>query len=158
MVKAQIHAGGRGKAGGVKVCTSRDEAIAAAHAMFGKVLVTHQTGPAGREVRRVYLEEGADIAHEYYLGAVVDRESGRVALIASREGGVEIEAVAAETPEAIVTVPVDPASGLSAPSRSPASPSASAFPASRRRQRAGSGARSTTRCSAPMRAWSRSTP
>ena len=91
VVKAQIHAGGRGKAGGVKVCSARDEAIAAARVMFGKVLVTHQTGPAGREVRRVYLEEGADIAHEYYLGAVVDRESGRVALIASAEGGVEIE-------------------------------------------------------------------
>ena len=112
VVKAQIHAGGRGKAGGVKVCTGRDEAIAAARAMFGRVLVTHQTGPGGSEVRRVYLEEGADIAHEYYLGAVVDRESGRVALIASAEGGVEIEAVAAENPEAIVTVPVDPASGF----------------------------------------------
>ncbi|MCY4406573.1 MAG: ADP-forming succinate--CoA ligase subunit beta [Rhodospirillaceae bacterium] len=112
VVKAQIHAGGRGKAGGVKVCTGRDEAVAAAQAMFGKVLVTHQTGPAGREVRRVYLEDGADIAHEYYLGAVVDRESGCVALIASREGGVEIEAVAAENPQAIVTVPIDPASGF----------------------------------------------
>ena len=112
VVKAQIHAGGRGKAGGVKVCSGRDEAVAAAQAMFGKVLVTHQTGPAGREVRRVYLEEGADIAHEYYLGAVVDRESGCVALIASREGGVEIEAVAAENPQAIVTVPIDPASGF----------------------------------------------
>ena len=112
VVKAQIHAGGRGKAGGVKVCTDRDEAVAAAQAMFGKVLVTHQTGPAGREVRRVYLEDGADIAHEYYLGAVVDRESGCVALIASREGGVEIEAVAAENPHAIVTVPIDPASGF----------------------------------------------
>ena len=112
VVKAQIHAGGRGKAGGVEVCTNRDEAIAAAQAMFGKVLITHQTGASGREVRRVYLEEGADIAHEYYLGAVVDRESGRVALIASREGGVEIEAVAAETPDAIVTVPIDPAGGF----------------------------------------------
>ncbi len=112
VVKAQIHAGGRGKAGGVKVCKDRDEAITAARAMFGKVLVTHQTGPAGREVRRVYLEDGADIAHEYYLGAVVDRESGRVALIASAEGGVEIETVAAENPQAIVAVPVDPASGF----------------------------------------------
>ena len=112
VVKAQIHAGGRGKAGGVKVCTEREEAVETARAMFGKVLVTHQTGPAGREVRRVYLEEGASIAHEYYLGAVVDRESGRIALIASREGGVEIEAVAAENPKAIVTVPVDPASGF----------------------------------------------
>ena len=112
VVKAQIHAGGRGKAGGVKVCTSREAAIEAARAMFGTVLVTHQTGPAGREVRRVYLEEGADIAHEYYLGAVVDRESGRVALMASAEGGVDIEEVAARSPDAIVTVAVDPASGF----------------------------------------------
>ena len=112
VVKAQIHAGGRGKAGGVKVCGGRDEAVAAARAMFGTVLVTHQTGPGGREVRRVYLEEGAAIAHEYYLGAVVDRESGRVALMASRQGGVDIERVAAENPEAIVTVAVDPASGF----------------------------------------------
>ena len=112
VVKAQIHAGGRGKAGGVKVCGGRDEAVAAARGMFGTVLVTHQTGPGGREVRRVYLEEGAAIAHEYYLGAVVDRESGRVALMASRQGGVDIETVAAENPEAIVTVAVDPASGF----------------------------------------------
>ena len=112
VVKAQIHAGGRGKAGGVKVCTGRDEAVAAARAMFGAVLVTHQTGPGGREVRRVYLEEGAAIAHEYYLGAVIDRESGRVALMASAEGGMDIETVAAESPEAIVTVAVDPASGF----------------------------------------------
>ena len=112
VVKAQIHAGGRGKAGGVKVCSGRDEAVAAARAMFGTVLVTHQTGPGGREVRRVYLEEGAAIAHEYYLGAVVDRESGRVALMASRQGGVDIETVAAGNPEAIVTVAVDPASGF----------------------------------------------
>ena len=114
VVKAQIHAGGRGKAGGVKVCASRADAVAAARAMFGRVLVTHQTGPAGRAVRRVYLEEGASIAREYYLGAVVDRESGRVALMASRKGGVDIETVAAENPEAIVTVAVDPASGFSA--------------------------------------------
>ncbi len=112
VVKAQIHAGGRGKAGGVKVCTSRDEAVETARGMFGRVLVTHQTGPAGRAVRRVYLEEGAAIAHEYYLGAVVDRESGRVALMASRQGGVDIEEVAARSPEAIVTVTVDPASGF----------------------------------------------
>ena len=112
VVKAQIHAGGRGKAGGVKVCASRADAVAAARAMFGTVLVTHQTGPGGRAVRRVYLEEGAAIAHEYYLGAVVDRESGRVALMASRQGGVDIETVAAENPQAIVTVAVDPASGF----------------------------------------------
>ena len=112
VVKAQIHAGGRGKAGGVKVCASRADAVAAARAMFGTVLVTHQTGPAGRAVRRVYLEEGASIAREYYLGAVVDRESGRVALMASRQGGVDIETVAAENPAAIATVAVDPASGF----------------------------------------------
>ena len=112
VVKAQIHAGGRGKAGGVKVCASRADAVAAARAMFGRVLVTHQTGPAGRAVRRVYLEEGASIAREYYLGAVVDRESGRVALMASRQGGVDIETVAAENPAAIATVAVDPASGF----------------------------------------------
>ena len=112
VVKAQIHAGGRGKAGGVKVCASRADAVAAARAMFGTVLVTHQTGPGGRAVRRVYLEEGAAIAREYYLGAVVDRESGRVALMASRQGGVDIETVAAENPQAIVTVAVDPASGF----------------------------------------------
>ena len=112
VVKAQIHAGGRGKAGGIKVCTSRGEAVETARAMFGRVLVTHQTGPAGRAVRRVYLEEGAAIAHEHYLGAVVDRESGRVALMASRQGGVDIEEVAARSPEAIVTVTVDPASGF----------------------------------------------
>ncbi len=114
VVKAQIHAGGRGKAGGVKVCTSRDEALAEARAMFGKVLVTHQTGASGKAVHRVYLEEGSDIAHEFYLSAVVDRESGRVALIASREGGVDIEEVAAQTPEKIVTVTIDPASGFQA--------------------------------------------
>ena len=112
VVKAQIHAGGRGKAGGVKVCASRADAVAAARAMFGTVLVTHQTGPVGRAVRRVYLEEGASIAREYYLGAVVDRESGRVALMASRQGGVDIETVAAENPAAIATVAVDPASGF----------------------------------------------
>ena len=112
VVKAQIHAGGRGKAGGVKVCASRADAVAAARAMFGTVLVTHQTGPVGRAVRRVYLEEGASIAREYYLGAVVDRESGRVALMASCQGGVDIETVAAENPAAIATVAVDPASGF----------------------------------------------
>ncbi len=112
VVKAQIHAGGRGKAGGVKVCESRRAAVDAARSLFGKVLVTHQTGPAGRAVKRVYLEEGAAIAHEYYLGAVLDRESGRVALMASRRGGVDIEAVAAESPEAIVSLAVDPATGF----------------------------------------------
>jgi len=112
VVKAQIHAGGRGKAGGVQLAKSLDEVGRHAGALLGKTLVTHQTGPAGREVKRLYIEEGCDIATELYLGAVVDRQSGRVALMASTEGGVEIEKVAAETPEKIVTVTVDPATGL----------------------------------------------
>lgn len=90
VVKAQIHAGGRGKAGGVKLCNSAEEAVAAAEGMFGQVLVTHQTGPAGKEVRRVFIEDGCDIANELYVGAVIDRASGRVAFMASSEGGVEI--------------------------------------------------------------------
>jgi succinyl-CoA synthetase beta subunit len=114
VVKAQIHAGGRGKAGGVKLCKSAGEAVATAQAMFGKVLVTHQTGPAGKEVRRVYIEEGRDIASELYVGAVIDRTSGRVAFMASSEGGVEIEQVAAESPEKIITVTIDPATGCQA--------------------------------------------
>ena len=111
VIKAQIHAGGRGKAGGVKVCTSAEQATAEAKAMFGKVLVTHQTGPQGKEVGRIYIEEGCDIATELYLGAVLDRATGRVAIMASREGGVEIEEVAANSPEKIITVAIDPASG-----------------------------------------------
>jgi len=114
VVKAQIHAGGRGKAGGVKLCKSAEDAVATAEGMFGQVLVTHQTGPAGKEVGRVYIEEGCDIATELYLGAVIDRNSGRVAFMASSEGGVEIETVAAETPEKIITVTIDPASGCQA--------------------------------------------
>ncbi|MDA1355468.1 MAG: ADP-forming succinate--CoA ligase subunit beta [Proteobacteria bacterium] len=111
VVKAQIHAGGRGKAGGVKICKSAEEAVATAQGMFGKVLVTHQTGPAGKEVRRVFIEEGCDIANELYVGAVIDRTTGRVAFMASSEGGVEIEQVAEATPEKIITVTIDPASG-----------------------------------------------
>ena len=112
VVKAQIHAGGRGKAGGVKIARSLDEVESLADEMLGKVLVTHQTGPEGKEVQRLYIEEGCDIAREIYLGAVVDRGSGRVAIMASTEGGIEIERVAAETPEKIVTVTIDPASGM----------------------------------------------
>ena len=111
VVKAQIHAGGRGKAGGVKLCKSADEAVTTAEGMFGQVLVTHQTGPAGKEVNRVYIEEGCDIANELYVGAVIDRGTGRVAFMASSEGGVEIEQVAADTPEKIITVTIDPSSG-----------------------------------------------
>ncbi|MBM3482858.1 MAG: ADP-forming succinate--CoA ligase subunit beta [Alphaproteobacteria bacterium] len=111
VVKAQIHAGGRGKAGGVKLCKTAEDAKREATAMFGKTLVTPQTGPGGRVVKRVYVEKGSDIAHELYCALLVDRGSGRVAVIASTEGGVEIEKVAHDTPEKIVTVPIDPATG-----------------------------------------------
>ena len=112
VVKAQIHAGGRGKGGGVKVVGSIDDVRDAAQAMIGMSLVTHQTGPEGRRVKRVYVEEGCDIARELYLGMLVDRETGRLTLMASTEGGMEIEQVAAETPEKIVTVDIDPATGI----------------------------------------------
>ncbi len=114
VVKAQIHAGGRGKGGGVKVVRGVEAARAAAAALLGSRLVTHQTGPEGQVVRRLYLEQGLDIARELYLGLVVDRERRRVAVMASTEGGVEIEKVAAESPERILTVHVDPAVGLRA--------------------------------------------
>ena len=112
VVKAQIHAGGRGKAGGVKIVRSEDEVEAAARGLLGQNLVTHQTGPAGREVKRVYVEEGCDIARELYLGLLIDRETGRVTLIGSTEGGVEIEEVAEHSPEKIIKVAIDPASGI----------------------------------------------
>ncbi len=112
VVKAQIHAGGRGKAGGVKLVRSEEEVAAAARELLGKNLVTHQTGPAGREVKRVYVEEGCDIARELYLGVLIDRETGRVTLIASTEGGVEIEEVAERSPEKILRVAIDPATGI----------------------------------------------
>jgi succinyl-CoA synthetase beta subunit len=114
VVKAQIHAGGRGKAGGVKVCKSAADANAAARAIFGMTLVTPQTGPGGKEVRRIYVEEGCDIARELYLGMLVDRATSRVAVMASTEGGMEIEEVAAKTPEKILFVNVDPATGMQA--------------------------------------------
>jgi len=112
VVKAQIHAGGRGKAGGVKLARSEDEVAAAARAMLGRKLVTHQTGREGREVKRVYVEEGCDIARELYLGFLIDRTTQRVTLIGSTEGGMEIEEVAARAPEKILTEPIDPASGI----------------------------------------------
>jgi succinyl-CoA synthetase beta subunit len=114
VVKAQIHAGGRGKGGGVKVVKGgADEAKAVAAKLLGMQLVTHQTGPEGQKVRRLYVEQGLDIARELYLGLVVDREKRRIAIMASTEGGVEIEKVAAESPEKILTEHVDPAVGLS---------------------------------------------
>ena len=113
VVKAQIHAGGRGKGGGVKVVKDGPKkAREAADALLGMQLVTHQTGPAGQKVRRLYIEQGLDIARELYLGMVVDREKKRIAIMASTEGGVEIEKVAAETPEKILTEHIDPALGL----------------------------------------------
>jgi len=114
VVKAQIHAGGRGKAGGVKLARSHDEVRAIADAMIGARLVTPQTGAQGREVKRVYIEEGCDIARELYLGMLIDRATGRVTVIASAEGGVEIEEVAAQSPEKILRVSIDPVTGLQA--------------------------------------------
>ncbi|TMA38760.1 MAG: ADP-forming succinate--CoA ligase subunit beta [Deltaproteobacteria bacterium] len=112
VVKAQIHAGGRGKAGGVKVVRDAGEAGEAARALLGKTLVTHQTGPQGRVVRRLLVERACRIARELYLGLVVDRTTGRVTVMASTEGGVEIEEVAARTPEKILRETIDPAIGL----------------------------------------------
>ena len=113
VVKAQIHAGGRGKAGGVKVVKSIEDVRAAASELLGKVLVTHQTGPKGKEVKRIYIEQGCDIARELYLGLLVDRATSRLVMMASTEGGTEIEEVAAKTPEKILKVVIDPATGMS---------------------------------------------
>lgn len=114
VVKAQIHAGGRGKAGGVKVAKNLDEVRAYASEILGKVLVTHQTGPEGKEVKRLLIEQGCDIKKEYYVGVVVDRATGRVVMMASEEGGTEIEEVAAHTPEKIFKEVIDPVIGLQA--------------------------------------------
>ena len=121
VVKSQIHAGGRGAGrfvgdasgkGGVRVVKSIDDVRANAAQMLGKTLVTKQTGPAGREVRRLYIEEGCDIARELYLGMLIDRATSRITIMASTEGGMEIEEVAAQTPEKILKVAIDPASGI----------------------------------------------
>src|SRR5436190_8955419 len=122
VVKAQIHAGGRGKGkfkelgpdakGGVRLAHSIDEVRLAAEEMLGKTLVTVQTGPHGKQVQRLYITDGVDIAKEYYLALLVDRESGRIAIVASTEGGMDIESVAHETPEKIDTLTIDPATGL----------------------------------------------
>jgi succinyl-CoA synthetase beta subunit len=113
VVKAQIHAGGRGKGGGVKVVKNSDQAAAAAGAMLGHNLVTHQTGPEGRQVRRVLVEQGLNIARELYLAMVLDRAQSRVTVICSSEGGVEIEEVADKHPEKILKETIDPVIGLS---------------------------------------------
>src|SRR5271167_3346124 len=110
--KAQIHAGGRGKAGGVKLLTAASEVRDFAAKLLGKRLVTHQTGPEGRVVRRVYIEEASDVARELYLGMLVDRKAGTVSVIASTEGGMDIEEVASKTPEKILTEAIDPLLGV----------------------------------------------
>lgn len=111
VVKAQIHAGGRGKAGGVKLAKNLDEVKQYAGEILGKTLVTHQTGPEGKLVQTLLIEEGCMIDHEYYVGLVLDRNTSKITFMASREGGVEIEKIAEETPEKIFKVAVDPATG-----------------------------------------------
>ena len=112
VVKAQIHAGGRGKAGGVKVVKSIDDVRAEAKRLIGSVLVTHQTGPHGKQVNRLYIEDGSLIDREFYLSALVDRETARIAFVVSTEGGMDIEEVAKSHPERIMTFSVDPATGV----------------------------------------------
>lgn len=112
VVKAQIHAGGRGKAGGVKVVHSLEAVEKAAEELLGKVLITHQTGPAGKRVNRLLIEAGAAIKKEYYLSFVIDRQTARIVMMGSEEGGMEIEKVAAEMPDKILKEYIDPAVGL----------------------------------------------
>src|SRR5690242_18116152 len=112
VVKAQIHAGGRGKAGGVKVVKSIEDVEKEAKRLLGATLVTHQTGPKGKQVNRIYIEEGSAIEKEFYLSALVDRATSRVAFVVSTAGGMDIEEVAHKTPEKIVTFSVDPATGV----------------------------------------------
>jgi malate-CoA ligase subunit beta len=112
VVKAQVHAGGRGKAGGVKLCGSEGEVNDAAENMFGQKLVTHQTGPEGKGVYRVYVEAAVPFGREIYLGFVLDRTSQRVMVVASSEGGMEIEDISANRPDSIVRSTVEPAVGL----------------------------------------------
>ena len=107
VLKAQIHAGGRGKAGGVKLIQNKSELESEANLMIGKILVTHQTGPEGKEVKRLYIEEASDIAKEFYLSCVIDRESSKIAFISSTEGGMDIEKVAKESPNKIITNKID---------------------------------------------------
>ena len=112
VLKAQIHAGGRGKGGGVKVVKDIDAVRETAKALIGMTLVTHQTGPAGKEVKRIYVEDGCDIARELYMGMLIDRATSRITVMASTEGGMDIEEVAAKTPEKIIKVAIDPATGI----------------------------------------------
>ena len=103
VLKAQIHAGGRGKAGGVKLIKDISELEKEAKEMMGKILITHQTGPEGKEVKRLYIEEASDISKELYLSCLIDRETSKIAFISSTEGGMDIEKVASETPDKIIT-------------------------------------------------------
>ena len=103
VLKAQIHAGGRGKAGGVKLIKDLGELKSEAKKMMGKILITHQTGPAGKEVKRLYIEEASEISREFYLSCLVDRETSKIAFISSTEGGMDIEEVAKKNPEKIIT-------------------------------------------------------
>ncbi len=112
VVKAQIHAGGRGKGGGVKIAKSLDEVEVLFDEMMGMQLITHQTGPEGKKVRKLYIEEGSSIADELYLSILVDRQTSKVSFIVSTEGGVNIEEVAEKTPDKITTVPIDPETGV----------------------------------------------
>src|SRR5260370_16385230 len=112
VVKAQIHAGGRGKAGGVKVVKSKEDVRKEAERLLGAVLVRHQTGPQGKQVHRLYIEEGSAIEREFYRSALVDRESSRIAFVVSTAGGMDIEEVARTSPQQIVTFTVDPATGI----------------------------------------------
>ena len=112
VVKAQIHAGGRGKGGGVKVVSSKEEAVNEAEKMFGMNLITPQTGPAGKEVKRIYIENGSDIKKELYLSCLLDRATSKVAFIVSKMGGMDIEAVAKDTPENITTIQIEPSIGV----------------------------------------------
>jgi len=112
VVKAQIHSGARGKAGGIKVCSDDTEIQRAAEELLGKMLVTHQTGPAGKLVSRLYIEEATDIAKEIYLAFVMDRATERIMVVASAAGGMEIEEISTKQPETIIRVSVDPAVGM----------------------------------------------
>ena len=112
VVKAQIHAGGRGKGGGVKLAKTLDEVKSWSQKILGMTLITHQTGPEGRVVRKIFIEQGCDIGHEFYAAVLVDRATGRVALMASRQGGMDIEEVAEKDPNAILKVSIDPVTGL----------------------------------------------
>ena len=115
VLKAQIHAGGRGKAGGVKILSTIEELSVAAKELLGKTLVTHQTGPEGREVKRLYVEESSNISKEFYLSCLIDRASSKIAFISSDQGGMDIEEVANKTPEKIITTKVEISDEISSP-------------------------------------------